>query len=75
LVGDRSNHMDNECVDGIVIDVCAKTFLLKSDEGNSKTVTCETTEEFMNVMKVVTDQADPKIIQYADLSIYGKTKN
>ena len=67
--------MDNECVDGIVIDVCAKTFLLKSDEGNSMSVTCETTEEFMNVMKVVTDQADPKIIQYADLSIYGKTKN
>ena len=67
--------MDNECVDGIVIDVCAKTFLLKSDEGNSKPVTCETTEEFMNVMKVVTDQADPEIIQYADLSIYGKTKN
>ena len=65
--------MDNECVDGIVIDVCAKTFLLKSYEGNSKTVTCETTEEFMNVMKVVTDQADPEIIQYADLSIYGKT--
>ena len=67
--------MDNECVDGIVIDVCSKTFLLKSEEGNSKTVTCETTEEFMNVMKVVTDQADPEIIQYADLSIYGKTKN
>ena len=64
--------MDNECVDGIVIDVCAKTFLLKSDEGNSKTVTCETTEEFMNVMKVVTDTANPEMIKYKDLSISGE---
>jgi hypothetical protein len=67
--------MDNECVEGIVIDVCAKSFMLTSDEGSSRTVTCDTTEEFMNVMKVVTDQADPEIIQYADLNVYGKTKN
>ena len=67
--------MNNECLEGIVIDVCAKTFLLTSDEGSTKTVRCDTTEQFMSVMKVVTDQADPEIIQYADLSLYGKTKN
>jgi len=67
--------MDDECVESIVIDVCAKTFLLESNEGTKKKVVCDTTEEFMNVMKVVTDQADPEIIQYADLNVYGKTKN
>ena len=61
--------MNNECLEGIVIDVCAKTFLLTSDEGTTKTVRCDTTEQFMSVMKVVTDQADPEIIKYADLSV------
>ena len=43
-----------ETVQGIVIDVCSKSFLLLSDHGNTKEVNCETTEEFMNVLEVVT---------------------
>ena len=64
--------MDNECVESIIIDVCAKTFLLESDEGSKKRVVCDTTEEFMNVMKVVTDTANPEMIKYKDLSISGE---
>ena len=64
--------MDNECVDGIVIDVCAKSFLLESNEGTKRKVVCDTTEEFMNVMKVVTDTANPEMIKYKDLSISGE---
>ena len=64
--------MDNEVVEGIVIDVCTKTFKLWSDEGSEKVVTCETTEQFMDVLEVVTDQLDPDRIEYADLSDYGK---
>lgn len=64
--------MDNEVVEGIVIDVCTKTFKLWSDEGSEKVVTCETTEQFMDVLEVVTDQLDPDRIEYADLSVYGK---
>jgi hypothetical protein len=63
---------NTECVQGIVIDVCSKSFLLLSDEGNTKTVQCDTTEEFMNVLDVVTSQLDPEQIQYADLAVYGK---
>jgi hypothetical protein len=63
---------NTECVQGIVIDVCSKSFLLLSDEGNSKTVQCDTTEEFMNVLDVVTSQLNPDQIQYADLAVYGK---
>jgi len=63
---------NTECVQGIVIDVCSKSFLLLSDEGNTKTVQCDTTEEFMNVLDVVTSQLDPEQIEYADLAVYGK---
>jgi len=63
---------NTECVQGIVIDVCSKSFLLLSDEGNSKTVQCDTTEEFMNVLDMVTSQLNPDQIQYADLAVYGK---
>ena len=66
--------MDDECVESIVIDVCAKSFLLESDEGTKKKVVCDTTEEFMNVMEVVTSTADPKLIKYADLQLHEKTK-
>ena len=66
--------MDNECVESIIIDVCAKTFLLESSEGDKKKVVCDTTEEFMNVLEVVTGTADPELITYADLSIHEKTK-
>jgi hypothetical protein len=61
-----------ECVKGIVIDVCTKSFLLFSDHGSTKEVSCETTEEFMNVLEVVTSNLDPEQIEYADLAIYEK---
>ena len=61
-----------ETVQGIVIDVCSKSFLLLSDQGNTKTVQCDTTEEFMNVLDVVTAQLDPEQIEYADLAVYGE---
>ena len=64
--------MDNEVVEGIVIDVCTRTFKLWSDEGSERIVTCETTEQFMDVLEVVTDQLEPDRIEYADLSVYGK---
>ncbi len=61
-----------ECVKGIVIDVCTKSFLLLSDHGSTKEVNCETTEEFMNVLEVVTSNLDPEQIEYADIAIYEK---
>ena len=59
-----------ETVQGIVIDICTRTFLLISDEGNEKLVECDTVEEFMNVLDVVTKNLDPDQIEYADLAIY-----
>ena len=61
-----------ESVLGIVIDVCTRSFLLISDEGNEKHVKCETVQEFMNVLEVVTANLEPDQIEYADLAIYGE---
>lgn len=58
-----------ESVLGIVIDVCTRSFLLISDEGNEKMVECETVQEFMNVLEVVTANLEPGQIEYADLAV------
>ncbi len=61
-----------ETVQGIVIDVCTRTFLLLSDQGSEKMVECDTVEEFMNVLDVVTSNLNPEQIEYANLAVYGK---
>jgi len=61
-----------ESVLGIVIDVCTRTFLLISDEGNEKEVQCDTVQEFMNVLEVVTANLSEDQIEYADLAIQGE---
>ena len=74
-MGNQQNHrmsISQECVQGIVIDVCTKSFLLLSDQGSTKEVNCETTEQFMNVLEVVTANLEPDQIEYADLAIYGQ---
>ena len=58
-----------ESVLGIVIDVCTRSFLLISDEGNEKMVECETVQEFMNVLEVVTANLEPDQIEYANLAV------
>ena len=63
---------NTECVQGIVIDVCTRSFLLLSDEGSEKMVQCETVNEFMNVLEVVTANLDEDQIEYADLAVKGE---
>ncbi len=61
--------MDDDFVDATIIDVCARTFKIISDDGKEKIVTCETTQQFMDVLEVVTDLLEPDRIEYADLAI------
>ena len=61
-----------ESILGIVIDVCTRSFLLLSDEGNEKMVNCDTVQEFMNVLEVVTSNLNEDQIEYADLAIRGE---
>ena len=68
---EKNDHMSTaqECVQGIVIDVCTRSFLLLSDQGNERMVECDTIEEFMNVLEVVTSNLSEDQIEYADLAV------
>lgn len=59
-------------VQGVVIDICTRTFLLFSDQGDEKIIECETAEQFMNVMECCTSQLNDDQIEYTDLAVYGK---
>lgn len=63
-------RMDEDFVNRTVIDVCRRSFLIIADDGKEKMLTCETTEQFMDVMEVVTELLDPKRIKYADLALH-----
>ena len=58
-------------VQGVVIDVCTRTFLLLSDKGDEKVVECDTAEQFMNVLEVCTSHLNDDQIEYADLAVAG----
>jgi hypothetical protein len=59
-------------VQGVVIDVCSRSFLLLSDQGDEKMVECETAEQFMSVLEVCTSHLNEDQIEYADLAIAGE---
>lgn len=61
-----------EYVEGIVIDICSRSFLLLSDQGDEKFVQCETADQFMRVLEVCTANLTEDEIEYADLAIYGE---
>ena len=51
----------------VIVDICAKTFKLKSSDGNNKIIACENSEEFMRVLVVCDQMLEPHMIKYADL--------
>ncbi len=55
-----------ESVQDIIVDVCKKRITLISTEGETRFVKCENTEQFMGVMDVIKDHADPEIITYVE---------
>ena len=61
--------MNAECLNGIVVDICTRSFLLLGDHGQEKFVSCETQKEFMNVLSFVKTNVPSDQIEYADLAI------
>jgi len=59
-------------VQGVVIDVCTRTFILFSDQGDEKVVKCETAKQFMNLLEVCTSHLNDDQIEYADLAVAGE---
>ena len=64
--------MDDDVVNRTIFDVCTRSFLIISDEGEEKLVRCETPEQFMDVMEVVDRLLDPERIIYAPISTEEK---
>ena len=61
--------MDDDTLMEVVIDLCSRTFLLLSDEGQERIVTCDNTEQFMRVLKVCTDRLEEDQIRYDSINI------
>ena len=59
----------DDIVNRTIIDVCTTSFLIISDGGEERMITCETTEQFMDVMEVVNKLLDPERIEYSNLSV------
>jgi hypothetical protein len=55
---------DDEYLTRVVIDTCARTFRLYSNEGDERVVDCDSMEEFMNVLDLVRKVVDEDIVAY-----------
>ena len=58
--------MDEEYLMKCVVDPLKKTIYLYSNEGDTKTVVCDNTEQFMNVLGVVRSMCPEERLVYAE---------
>ncbi len=58
--------MQDEYLTRCVVDPLKRTVYLYSNDGNEKQVTCETVQEFMNVLEFVRATVDEKTLSYAN---------
>lgn len=49
-----------------VVDPLKRTVYLYSNEGSEKQVSCDTVEEFMNVLQYVRDNVSEETVSYAN---------
>jgi hypothetical protein len=58
--------MQDEYLTRCVVDPLRRTVYLYSNDGNEKQVTCETVEQFMNVIDFVRATVDEETLSYAN---------
>ena len=66
---------DDEHLTRVVIDTCARTYRLLSNEGDEKVIECDSVEEFMNVLELVRAVVNDDIIAYTDMLVTGSDQN
>ena len=52
----------------VEIDVCSRSFILLSENGDERLISCETTDEFMRVLRVCDQLLPPEKIIYKELA-------
>ena len=57
----------DEFLENITIDVCKKTFMLYSDDGQKRKVKCDTSQQGMDVLDLLNKSSDPIIVEYTDI--------
>ena len=55
---------DEEYLTRVVIDTCARTFRLYSNEGDERIIACDSLEEFMNLLDLIRKVVDEDIVAY-----------
>ena len=63
---DTVEYEDDEYLMKCVVDPVKKTFYLYSSEGDTKSVVCDDTEQFMNVLKLVRATCPEERLVYSD---------
>ena len=58
--------MQDEYLTRCVVDPLKRTVYLYSNEGSEKQVTCDTVDEFMNVLEFVRATVDEETLSYAN---------
>ena len=63
------SHEMDDFVYEVVVDICARTFKLKSDKGDDKIIACEDSDEFMRVLEVCDQMLEPCMSDYKELAL------
>ena len=58
--------MQDEYLTRCVVDPIKRTVYLYSNEGDTKEVSCESVDEFMNVLQYVRDHVSEETLSYAN---------
>lgn len=56
-----------EYLNKVIVDICKSKFYLISDQGNEKTVSCEDSDQFMNVLNYITSNLSEDRISYSNI--------
>ncbi len=51
----------------VEIDVCSRSFVLLSENGEERLIACETTDEFLRILRVCDQLLPPEAIIYKEL--------
>jgi len=66
LAEPQSTDGNQEYLTRCVVDPIKRTVYLYSSEGSEKQVSCETVDEFMNVLQYVRDTLDETTVSYVN---------
>jgi len=58
---------NDEYLTRVVIDTCARTFYMYSNEGEARSIRCDSIDEFMTVLELIRKVVDDNIIAYSDV--------